>query len=297
MIRAQSIHLRLGGRSVLTDCSLDLAAGETVAVIGPYGAGKSSLLGLLSGALSPERGEITLDGRPIADIEPRVLARRRAVLEQAPDLAFPFRCLDLVLLGRDPHLGVSARDENLVIAEAAMAETDSLHLAGRLYPTLSGGERQRIQLARALAQIWPEGGKRDAASTRPCFLLLDEPTNNLDIGHQQALVATVRRMADKGLGVVAILHDPNLAALAADRLIVLNGGQVVADGGPASVLTPELIEDVFGVKASIIAHPETGRPCMLPKAATPPETAVSAQDVIDFPASMETRRKMPCSSP
>jgi len=297
MIRAEGIHLRLGARAVLTDCSLAVAAGEAVAVIGPNGAGKSSLLGLLSGALLPEAGQVTLGGRPIVEIEPRALARHRAVLEQAPDIAFPVRCLDLVLLGRDPHLGLSARDENLAIAEAAMAETDALHLAGRLYPTLSGGERQRVQLARALAQIWPGSGATDAEADRPCFLLLDEPTNNLDLGHQQALIATVRRMAGKGLGVIAILHDPNLAALAADRVIVLKEGRVVAHGSPTSVLTAELIEEVFGVKATIMLHPETGRPCVLPAPSLQPNPAGEPEDVIDFPALTQARRKMSCSSP
>lgn len=295
MLSVESVHLGLGGRAVLAGCSLDVAPGEVVAVIGPNGAGKSSLMSLLSGARRPDRGRVAIDSRQIESLNGRALARARAVLEQAPDLAFPFRCLDLVLLGRDPHIGRSTPARDLAIAEAAMAETDCLAFADRLYPTLSGGERQRVQLARALAQIWPEPeGARAHARDGGRFLLLDEPSNNLDLAHQQALMTTIRRMADAGIGVLAILHDPNLAALGADRLCALKDGRIVADGPTERVLTSDLVGEVFGVHATILRHPRTGRPCILPDG--PESCRMAADEITVLSPSHGKRRKQPCSS-
>ena len=133
------------------------------------------------------------------------------------------------------------------------------HLAERSYTALSGGERQRVQLARVLAQIWPSG-----RAPAPRWLLLDEPTNNLDLLHQQRLMETARRFADRGLGVLAILHDPNLAAAYADRVVVLADGMVQDEGSPEAVLTPARLRESFGIEATVIRHPRTDRPVVLP---------------------------------
>ncbi len=260
MLQARDIRASLGGTPVLRGVSLDLRPGEVLAVIGPNGAGKSTLLHALSAALQIDAGEISLDARPVARWPATELARRRAVLPQLPLLNFPLRAFDVVLLGRSPHAGHSNRATDLRIAEAALAEAGALALADRIYVTLSGGERQRVQLGRVLAQIWPE----DGAVSAPGYLLLDEPTNNLDIAHQVMLMATARRLADAGLGVLAILHDPNLAAGHADRVAVLDAGRIVADGTPDEVMTPALFETTFGLRADVIRHPTSHRPVMVP---------------------------------
>lgn len=155
--------------------------------------------------------------------------------------------------GEGPHAGRSDRQTDARIVAAALAE--------RLYPTLSGGERQRAQLARVLAQIWPgDEGREDDAR----YLLFDEPTNNLDIACQQRVLETACRFAGRGNGVVAVLHEPNLAARHADRIVVLVAGAVLAEGPPGEILTEDIMHDAFGVHATIQLHPASGRPYMLP---------------------------------
>ena len=244
---------------MLASATLALTPGTLVAVIGPNGAGKSSLLQILSRALTPASGEVTLDGRPLAGWHRGDLARRRAVLPQAPNVVFPFRVRDVVALGRNPHAGLSDRATDRGVVEAAMAETGVTQLADRLYATLSGGERQRVHLARVLAQVWvpPDDGSA-------CYLLLDEPTNNLDLAHQHELLVQARRFAAAGGGVLAILHDPNLAAAYADRIAILRGGQVVVDAEPETALEPALLSEVFGLPVEVIRPAGLARPLIVP---------------------------------
>jgi len=291
MIAATGLTMRRGGTAILDGCDFTVRPGEVVALIGPNGAGKSTLLELLSGAARPDAGTVRLEERPLEAWNARALARKRAVLPQAVDLAFPFRCLDVVLLGRDPHRERSSPSADLAVAEAALSEVDCAGLADRIYASLSGGERQRVQLARVLAQIWPA-----ASAEERRYLLLDEPTNNLDIAHQLALAGTARRFADGGAGVLAVLHDPNLAAMIADRLAVLKAGRLVADGAPNRVLTPELLADAFHVRAEVIAHSLTGTPHMLPA----PNTSVAGRDGQCASSAIsddQQRRHWLCSSP
>ncbi|WP_353254402.1 heme ABC transporter ATP-binding protein [Salinisphaera sp. PC39] len=257
-LAADMVHAARGGRPVLRAASLAVAPGELVAVIGPNGAGKSTLLDILTGSRRPDRGTVTLDGRPLADWPRPALARRRAVLPQASTLDFPFPVLDVVLLGRSPHAGGGDRARDLRVAAAALRATGLQGLAHRRYTTLSGGERQRAQLARALAQIWPADD-----DPSPAYLLLDEPTNNLDLAHQHELLAAARELTGRGVGVLAILHDPNLAAQYADRLAILAGGTVAASGPPAAILDAGTLAETFGVEAEILTHPRTGRPVVL----------------------------------
>lgn len=261
MLAAAGISVDLHRTAVLRNVSLDVRPGEVLALIGPNGAGKSTLLHVLSGALSPDRGAVRLDGRLLKSWTRQALARRRAVLPQAPVLLFPFRVIDVVMLGRSPHLGRAARTTDLWIVDACLRETGTTGLAERLYPTLSGGERQRVQLAQALAQVWPEHGRQPGEGG---YLLFDEPTNNLDLRHQQAIMRTARRLARAGVGVLAILHDPNLAALHADRICILREGRVLADGPPDTVMEPNLFETAFGLRVSVQRHPRCGRPLVLP---------------------------------
>jgi len=261
MLFAENIRVRYGSAEVLQGPSLSVAPGEVVAVLGPNGAGKSTLLAVLAGTLRPHQGEAALEGRALADWPPQALALRRAVLPQHSELSFGFAVLEVVLLGRSPHAGASSRAEDLAVAEACLAEAEVGHLAHRLYTTLSGGERQRVQLARVLAQIdFPRADRHD----EPRYLLLDEPTSSLDLAHQHATLRTARRAADRGMGGLAILHDLNLAAMYADRLVVLNRGQLAAEGTPEEVLTEDLVREAFELPVHITRHPTRGCPQIIP---------------------------------
>ncbi|WP_018718061.1 heme ABC transporter ATP-binding protein [Arhodomonas aquaeolei] len=261
MLSAQGVGVARGGRVLLAGVDIAVPPGETVALIGPNGAGKSTLLHVLSGALSPDRGAVTLDDAPLADWHRTALARRRAVLPQAPALGFALTVREVVALGRSPHAGMSTPAADARIIDAALRQAGVAHLAGRAYPGLSGGERQRVQIARVLAQIVSAPGRGEAGGR---YLLLDEPTNNLDIGHQQRIVTLARRLARRGGGVLAVLHDPNLAAACADRVVVLAGGTVITAGAPAAVLDAALMREVFGVRVRVYVDADSGRPFVRP---------------------------------
>jgi iron complex transport system ATP-binding protein len=260
MLSCNDIRVVRGQRRILDDVSLNVSGGEMVAVIGPNGAGKTTLLHALSGALLPDGGAVEIGGRALGAWKSRDLARRRAVLTQNATLGFPFTALQVVMIGRSPHMGRHPGRGDLRAAAAAMTETGVLHLAERSYPTLSGGEKQRVQLARVLAQIADE--ETDSAPENR-YLLLDEPTNNLDLAHQHLVLAAARRLADRGVAVLAVLHDPNHAAAYADRIHVLQHGRTFASGTPHDVLTPHLMGSVFGVAARVLNEPGRDRPYVL----------------------------------
>jgi iron complex transport system ATP-binding protein len=226
-----------GRREVLHGLELHLARGELVALVGTNGSGKTTLLRLLAGVLRPDAGVIRFDGRPLGDWRRAELARRVTVLPQQLDLPAGFRVAELVEMGRAPHarrlFGATEEDERAVAR--ALADADALELADRYGDELSGGERQRVLVAMALAQ-------------EPELLLMDEPTLHLDLAHQVAVLSTIRRLqAQLGMTVLAVLHDLNLAAAFAPRVVVLKDGRAAADGPPDEVLTPALVERVFGV--------------------------------------------------
>jgi iron complex transport system ATP-binding protein len=250
----------VAGKLLVDGVNLIVRPGWVLAVLGPNGAGKSTVLALIAGDLSPASGAARLDGRPIARWSRRELALRRAVMPQSSQLVFDFLVRDVVAMGRAAH---DEGPRNPVLrraVEAAMAAADITHLADRVFPTLSGGEKQRVQLARALAQIWPG----DTAAGSPAYLLLDEPTASLDLAHQAQVLGAARRLAAAGLGVLAVLHDLNLAALFADEVALLAGGRLVASGAPGEVLTPSMIEQVFGARVLRLAHPHRrDRPIMV----------------------------------
>jgi len=256
MLAATDLRVVLGGRPVLDGVSLTIRPGEVTAVLGPNGAGKSTLLRAFSGLQRPQAGAVSLEDRPLRACTPRELARRRAVLPQEVQLAFPFRVHEVVMLGRLPHAGTCPGADHLRAIDAAMRATDTADLADRPYPTLSGGERQRVQLARALAQIWRPGGETAPAR----YLLLDEPTNNLDLRHQDDVLTVARRLAADGVGVLAILHDINLAAAFADRVCLLKGGRVVAEGPTAAIMAEAPIAETFDVSVTVVRHPAMAVP-------------------------------------
>lgn len=246
-LRAERTGVCIGSSRLLDAVDLTLRPGEVGAVLGPNGAGKSTLLSVLAGLRKPGEGQVWLGERSLADIAPDALALERAVLPQDSGVAFDFSVQDVVELGRYPHRRNPTPDEAGIV-RAAMALTDVGHLAHRAINSLSGGERARAQLARVLAQIWhplPDG--------RPRWLLLDEPTAALDLRHQHDTLATVRRWArEQGVGVLAVLHDLNLALRYTDRVWVLDHGRLAASGPPARVLTPALLQQVWQVQARAV---------------------------------------------
>lgn len=242
---AENLSYSAGGRQLLEGVSLRLQAGEVHAVIGPNGAGKSMLLKLLAGDLKPQSGSISLNGKALKDWSAGARARCRAVLPQSESLRFGFTAEQVVQLGRMPCKHHRPEREREIV-HAALRTTGVERLAQRKYPTLSGGERSRVQFARVLAQIWEpvELGDR--------YLLLDEPTASLDLAHQHACLTTARQFATQGVGVLAVLHDPNLALTYADQVNLLCCGQLIAAGPPESVLTPQNLERVYGVKIEVL---------------------------------------------
>ncbi len=270
MLEAREVTVEAGGARRLDGVSVQVPPGLVTAVVGPNGSGKSTLLRVLSGEVSPSAGEVWLEGRRLAEWSRAERARTRAVLPQDSTLAFPFTALEVALIGRTPHVRGAERPADLAIARAALEAARADHLERRLYPTLSGGERQRVQLARVLAQIW------EATPTGTRYLLLDEPTSSLDLAHQHGTLALARRFAAEGAGVVAILHDLNLAAQYADRIVVLRDGRRLAAGPPGEVLTPDVIRDAFGMPVVVARHPCLDCPLVIPVLTGTEETGGAA---------------------
>lgn len=254
---AQGVGVRVGASLLLQDVDLALAPGEVGAVLGPNGAGKSTLLSVLAGLRTPSTGQVWLGGVPLAGQDLSALARYRAVMSQDTAVAFDFTAREVVELGRYPHRLRPSRHEAGIVS-AALALTDVQHLAERPVAGLSGGERARVQLARVLAQIWEWLPGEPAR-----WVLLDEPTAALDLRHQHETLSVVREWARlQGVGVLTVLHDPNLALRYADRVWVLERGRLRASGLPQAVLSPELLHAVWGVRAQPV-HDADGCPQLL----------------------------------
>jgi iron complex transport system ATP-binding protein len=242
------------GQPVLTGISLDIRAGERIAVLGPNGVGKTTLLKLLSGARVPSSGSILLDGRTLHTVPRPELARKIAVVPQDLTIPFAFTAREIVELGRTAHLGLlrGFRSGDRRAVEQAMQLTDTTHLGGRIINELSGGERQRVIIAMALAQ-------------EPEILLLDEPTHLLDITRQAEILDLVTQLnRERGLTIVAAIHDLNLAGRYFNRLIILHRGAVLAEGTPETVLCAEIVEEAYGGPVEIVRTGNGGPPIVLP---------------------------------
>lgn len=250
----------IGGVSILQPTNVRVAPGELLALVGPNGAGKTTLLRLLGGEAAPTQGRALLDGQPLGRIAAVERAARIGILPQAGAGPSGLSVAELVVLGRCLD-GRPGNEDDAALAARMLDAVDAAHLAEQSIDTLSGGERQRVHLARVLTQIWQPAG-----AARPCYLLLDEPTSALDLAHQHAILRLARDFARQGHGVLAILHDLTLAAQYAERLAMMEGGAVVAEGAPDSVLDADSIRRVFGFDAAILTHPSTGSPVVVSQA-------------------------------
>ncbi len=240
MLEGRHLSFAYDGRLVLSDVDVSLAGSELVALVGPNGAGKSTLLRVLLGLLPTRTGNVSLLGRPLLELSRREIARRVAFLPQATLGDFGFTVRELVAMGRMPHLGRFRPEGRADVAaiERALEQTGTGAFVDRLASELSGGERQRVLLARAIAQTTD-------------VLLLDEPTSSLDVAHQLEVIRLLRDLAREGRAVAIALHDLSLAARFADRVIVLSGGEVAAQGAPRDVVTAELLERHFRIRARV----------------------------------------------
>ncbi len=251
VLELESLGVEIDSVPLLRDVSLKMNEGEVLAVIGPNGAGKSTLVRAMCGEQPLSSGHVRFGGCPVQHWDARARARHLAVLPQRSYLNFPFTSAEVVALARTPHSTGAHKDAHLV-AEV-LEYLDAAHLAHRLYTQLSGGEQQRIQFARVLTQIWHPGD-----NTR--LLLLDEPSAYFDLAHQQLLVKVVHQMAARGVGIVLVLHDLNLAISCADRIAVLCCGELRALGPVHQVLTEALIRDVFGIETQVASDHQSGLP-------------------------------------
>ncbi|HKY87757.1 MAG TPA: heme ABC transporter ATP-binding protein [Pseudorhodoplanes sp.] len=255
VIEARGLTIRAGQAILVDDVTLRVGQGETIALVGPNGAGKSSLLRALSGEIAPAAGQIRLKNKPLASYGPRALALERAVLAQSIEVAFPFTVAEVARMGagdrRGPFVGEAV--------ETALQQVDIANLRDRVITTLSGGEQQRAHFARILVQLACGESERG-----PGLLLLDEPTSSLDLRHQLDLLGVVKQCAARGIAVIAVLHDLNLASMFADRIVMLQRGRIAADGPVAQTITDSMLQRVFDVTGAVSRTPPAGIPFVLP---------------------------------
>ncbi|MGS4990362.1 heme ABC transporter ATP-binding protein [Roseibium sp. RP-7] len=253
----EQVSVSAGKTRIVQDLSFHAKAGEVLAIIGPSGSGKTTLMKAMTGEL-PYSGGITLAGLEVGGLSPEVLAAMRGVLPQASRISFPLNVAEVVGLG----LTSSRRERSFRarrIAEA-LAKVGLSGFEGRSYQELSGGEQQRVQLARVLCQVWdplPQEGL-------PHWLFLDEPVSSLDIKHQVQIMQLAADYAKRGGGVVAVMHDLNLTAAFADRVLVMQGGRRLAFGARDEVMQAELLSKAYDFPLEILTRPGGGRPVIVP---------------------------------
>ena len=255
-VSAENVSFRYapGSPLVVDEVSLRLTDGALTGILGPNGSGKTTLLRLLSGTRRPTAGRVLLDDRALDRMSRREVAQQIAVVPQETELAFEYSAIEIVLMGRHPHLGLFTVEgpADIEIAQQAMASTGTAHLADRLFHQLSGGEKQRVVIAAALAQS-------------PRLLLLDEPTASLDLGYQLEVSMLLKGLnRDHGVTMAISTHDLNLAAAVCRELIMLRDGRVIATGATNDVLTPDNVRRLYDVEADVHVHGETGHMTVVP---------------------------------
>ncbi|WP_159566212.1 heme ABC transporter ATP-binding protein [Budvicia diplopodorum] len=248
MLRAENLTYSRLNKKIINDVSLDLVPGQLVTIIGPNGAGKSTLLRILTGYLAPDSGRCLLQDRCLSQWPHLELAKIRGVMNQQSGLSFPFSVRDVIAMGRAPY---GKHKLNQQAIDCAVEMTECGTLLNRNYNQLSGGEKQRVQLGRLMAQLWH-------SSPEQRYLFLDEPTSALDLYHQQHTLRLLKKMTRGApFSVCTILHDLNLAALYADKVLLLHQGTLVASGTPKEVLNTELLTRWYQADLCVCEHPES----------------------------------------
>lgn len=250
----EDLSFRYNEKDVLRSISLSIEKNKFYCIIGPNGCGKTTLLKNISGNVEHKAGRVLIDNNEIRDMRIKEVARKISFVPQNTTIDFEFTALDVVMMGRSPYLRLFQNEgaKDLEIACEAMKSTNTWHLKDKNINQISGGERQRVIVARALAQ-------------QTGILLMDEPISMLDIHHQIELMDTIKKLViNSDVTVVAVLHDLNMAAQYSDEIILMNSGEIVAKGMPEAVITEENLMNVYGLRASVIKNPVTGKPHVLP---------------------------------
>ncbi|SEM00505.1 iron complex transport system ATP-binding protein [bacterium A37T11] len=256
MLSTEAITYSIKNHILLKDVCFSLHKGELLAILGANGAGKSTLIRLLSGEKKPDSGSIRLAGKPIGTYTSTELALLRATMSQQQAVSLDFTAEEIVLMGRYPHYKNQPAPSDRLAVEETMAVCGVGHLAARSYLSLSGGEQQRVQLARVLSQIWDRPG---------ALLLMDEPVSAMDMQFQHQTLAIIRALANRGFMVITVLHDINLAAQYADRILLMKNGRKLYDGTPAEVLNSRNIYTVFSMDVQVQVNTASLKTIVLPK--------------------------------
>ena len=266
MLSIVDLSYSYGGQLVLQDITLTIQPTTVVGILGPNGSGKTTLLRLLSGMLTPPSGRVEVNGVNLQNIPRSLLARQMAVVPQETHVAFDYSVLEIVLMGRYPHLQPFETEgpNDLAVARTALAQTGTAALADRSFMTLSGGEKQRVIIASALAQFG-HSAVDVPVELAPEILLLDEPTASLDLGYQMEIGATLQRLnANRGTTMIVSTHDLNFAASICQNVVLLRDGRILAAGELDAALTPKNISRLYDVDASIDRHPLSGQLRIVP---------------------------------
>ncbi|GEE02481.1 hemin import ATP-binding protein HmuV [Gordonia spumicola] len=251
-IRVRDVSVELGRRRVVSDVDLDVSSGEIVALVGPNGCGKSTLLSVVSGVRAPAAGQVMIGGDDVRDLDPRLLARRRALVTQTNRVDTPFTVREVVEMGRYPWTRTPDAARSAEVIDEAVEACELGDLLDRQFSQLSGGQQARVSLARALAQDTP-------------VLLLDEPTAALDIGHSEHVLTILADRAAAGVAVLLVVHDLSSAAAYADRVAVMKAGEILACGRVRDVMTAELLTETYDHPVLVVDHPDTGELLIVPR--------------------------------
>jgi iron complex transport system ATP-binding protein len=257
MLKVSDIRHSMGGKTILDGIGTVFEPGKFHVIVGPNGSGKSTFLKVFSGELRPTSGHVTYDGVDVFSLKKDHLARIRSVMSQNPELHFPLRVYDIVMMGRYPHFGLTHTRHDEDICARAMSAAGVSAFADRDYLTLSGGEQQRVQFARCLAQIW------EPADGKARYLFLDEAVSHLDLKYQHQVLGLARGLTAQGVTVIAILHDLNLSITYGDRILFLNHGRMAHDIHDKSEITGSMIKEVFDIDARVIDSGEGDRPVIV----------------------------------
>lgn len=266
MLQADNVTFGYGRGLVIDEVSLAIRPGALVGILGPNGSGKTTLLRLLAGTLKPASGAVSLDGQSVAAISRRALARRFAIVPQETHLAFDYSVLEIVLMGRYPHLGTfeMERPDDIACALRALDSTGTERLADRQFQTLSGGEKQRVIIASALAQL--EVGPSAQGPVPGRVLFLDEPTASLDLRYQIEVAQLIRRLhRERGMAIVLSTHDLHFAAAVCDDVVLLRAGRVLAQGAAADMLSERRIADLYSLEDAHLQAFDLARLAMRPQ--------------------------------